>query len=140
MGYMLDTNACIHLLTDRYPDFQRRILQKLEALPSDVPVLLSSVVVFELSYGVKKSRWRKANQEVLREFLRDFQISSFEESAALIAGDVRAELERKGKPIGPMDTLIAAHALSLGATLVSHNTDEFSRVKGLKLENWAEAQ
>ena len=140
MGFMLDTNACIHLLTDRYPDFQRRILQKLEALPSDVPVLLSSVVVFELSYGVKKSRWRKANQEVLREFLRDFQISSFEESAALIAGDVRAELERKGKPIGPMDTLIAAHALSLGATLVSHNTDEFSRVKGLKLENWAEAQ
>lgn len=140
MGYMLDTNACIHLLTDRYPDFQRRILQKLEALPSDVPVLLSSVVVFELSYGVKKSRWRKANQEVLREFLRDFQISSFEESAALIAGDVRADLERKGKPIGPMDTLIAAHALSLGATLVSHNTAEFSRVKGLKLENWAEAQ
>ena len=137
MGYMLDTNACIHLLTDRYPDFQRRILQKLEALPSDVPVLLSSVVVFELSYGVKKSRWRKANQEVLREFLRDFQISSFEESAALIAGDVRAELERKGKPIGPMDTLIAAHALSLGATLVTNNTREFDRVPGLSLANWA---
>lgn len=139
MGYMLDTNACIHLLTDRYPDYQHRILEKLEALPSDTPVLLSSIVVFELSYGVQKSRWRTANREVLREFLLDFQISPFDESAAQVAGDVRADLERQGKPIGPMDTLIAAHALSLGATLVSHNTAEFSRVKGLKLENWAGA-
>lgn len=137
MGYMFDTNACIHLLTDRYPDFQRRILEKLEAIPNDVPILLSSVLVFELSYGVQKSRWRKANREVLREFLLDFQLSPFDESAALMAGVVRADLERQGKPIGPMDTLIAAHALSLGATLVSQNTAEFSRVKGLSLENWA---
>jgi len=139
MVYMLDTNACIHLLTERNPDFQRRILEKLEALPADVAVLLSSVVVFELSYGVHKSRWRKANRAVLREFLLDFQISPFDESAAMMAGEVRADLERLGKPIGPVDTLIAAHALSLGATLVSHNAEEFARVRGLKLENWAGA-
>lgn len=137
MGYMLDTNACIHLLSDRFPDFQHHILEKLEALPPDTPVLLSSVVVSELSYGVHKSRWRKANRDVLQEFLLDFQISPFDEPAALMAGEVRADLERRGLPIGPMDTLIAAHAITLDMVLVSHNTTEFSRVKGLKLENWA---
>jgi len=102
-----------------------------------VAVYLSSVVVSELSYGVRKSRWRKTNETVLQEFLLDFQIAVFDQSAAMLAGDVRARLERLGHPIGPMDTLIAAHALSLDATLVTHNVGEFSRVRRLKLEDWA---
>ncbi|MDD5296981.1 MAG: type II toxin-antitoxin system VapC family toxin [Rhodocyclaceae bacterium] len=139
MDYLLDTNICIYLLTGRQPEFQQRILARLEALPSDAQVYLSSVVVFELSYGVRKSRWRKANDAVLSEFLLDFRIAPFDEPAALIAGGVRADLEQRGRPIGAMDTLIAAHALSLGAILVTHNQDEFSIVEGLKLEDWTVA-
>lgn len=139
MPYMLDTNICVYLLTGRQPEFQQRILARLEALPSNVPVYLSSVVVFELSYGVRKSRWRKANESVLTKFLLDFQIPPFDEKAALHAGEIRADLEHRGVPIGPMDTLIAAHATSLGATLVTHNQNEFSRVQRLKLEDWAAA-
>lgn len=139
MGYMLDTNICIYLLTRRQPEFQERTLSRLEALPADTPVWLSGITVFELSYGVRKSRWRKANETVLREFLLDFRIAAFDERSAWLAGEVRANLERIGRPIGPMDTLIAAHAMSLDLTLVTHNTDEFSRVKGLATEDWTGA-
>jgi tRNA(fMet)-specific endonuclease VapC len=138
MGYMLDTNVCIHLLTGRRPDYQQRILARMESLPRETLVLLSSIVVSELSYGVQKSRWRKANQELLREFLLDFQIAPFDEEAALATGSIRADLERRGLPIGPMDTLIAAHAQSLDLALVTHNVDEFARVKGLRVENWVD--
>lgn len=137
MDLMLDTNICIYLLTSRHPEFQQRILTRLESLPDEVTVMLSSVVVSELSYGVRKSRLRKTNEAVLRDFLLDFRIASFDEAAALQAGAVRADLERHGTPIGPMDTLIAAHALSLDVSLVTHNTAEFSRVDGLRLEDWA---
>jgi tRNA(fMet)-specific endonuclease VapC len=139
MDYMLDTNICIYLLTARHPELQTRILVRLEALPPETQVDLSSVVVSELSYGVKKSRWRKANETLLREFLLDFRIASFDEEAAHRAGAVRADLERSGHPIGPLDTLIAGHALSIGATLVTHNVGEFSRVRGLRIEDWADA-
>lgn len=139
MIYLLDTNICIYLLTGRQPEFQQRILARLEALPNDAQVQLSSIVVFELAYGVRKSRWRKANDAVLSEFLLDFQIMPFDEQTALTAGGIRADLEQRGCPIGPMDTLIAAHAARLDAVLVTHNQDEFSRVKGLKLEDWTVA-
>lgn len=138
MGYMLDTNICIFLLTQRQPEYQQRILARLEALPNDVPVYLSSITVSELSYGVRKSRWRKTNETVLKEFLLDFQIATFDTPAAWLTGEVRANLERLGQPIGPMDTLIAAHAMSQDLTLVTHNMGEFSRVKELRLENWAD--
>lgn len=138
MGYMLDTNICIFLLTQRQPEYQKRILARLEAMPNDVPVYLSSITVSELSYGVRKSRWRKTNETVLKEFLLDFQIATFDTPAAWLTGEVRANLERLGQPIGPMDTLIAAHAISQHLTLVTHNMGEFSRVKGLRLENWAD--
>ena len=138
MGYMLDTNICIFLLTQRQPEYQQRILARLEALPNDVSVYLSSITVSELSYGVRKSRWRKTNETVLKEFLLDFQIATFDTPAAWLTGEIRANLERLGRPIGPMDTLIAAHAMSQDLILVTHNTGEFSRVKGLRLENWAD--
>lgn len=139
MNYLLDTDTCIYLMTDREPRRRERILTHLEALPPDEIVYLSSVTVMELSYGAYKGRWRKANTELLGHFLMDFTIAAFDEAAARIGGALRASLEKKGKPIGPLDTLIAAHALSLGAILVTNNTREFSRVSGLHVKNWSSA-
>jgi len=137
MNYMLDTNTCIYLMTDRHPERRSRILTRLDALAPDENLVLSSIVTFELSYGAQKGRWRKANLALLEEFLLDFIIAPFDEKAAHTGGTIRTELEKKGNPIGPMDTLIAAHAVSLGIPLVTHNLGEFTRVRGLKVENWA---
>lgn len=137
MNYMLDTNTCIYLMTDRHPERQSRILAQLDKLAPDESLVLSSIVAFELSYGAQKGRWRKANLALLEEFLLDFIVAPFDEKAAHIGGTIRTELEKKGHPIGPMDTLIAAHAVSLDIPLVTHNVGEFSRVPGLKVENWA---
>ena len=137
MNYMLDTNTCIYLMTDRHPERRSRILTRLDALAPDENLVLSSIVTFELSYGAQKGCWRKANLALLEEFLLDFIIAPFDEKAAHTGGTIRTELEKKGNPIGPMDTLIAAHAVSLGIPLVTHNLGEFTRVRGLKVENWA---
>ena len=137
MNYMLDTNTCIYLMTDRHPERQSRILARLDALAPNENLVLSSIVAFELSYGAQKGRWRKANLALLEEFLLDFIVAPFDEKAAHTGGMIRTELEKKGHPIGPMDTLIAAHAVSLDMPLVTHNIGEFSRVSGLKVKNWA---
>lgn len=137
MNYMLDTNTCIYLMTDRHPERQARILAQLDKLAPDENLYLSSIVVFELSYGAQKGRWHKANLALLEEFLLDFIIVPFDNKAAHASGEIRAALEKKGSPIGPMDTLIAGHAVSMGMPLVTHNVGEFSRVSGLKVENWA---
>jgi len=136
MSYMLDTDTCIYLMTDRDTLKQQNILAKLESIDPGEPVYLSSIVVSELSYGAQKGRWRKANMSLLQSFLMDFQVVPFDERAAHACGEIHAELEKKGKPIGPMYTLIAAHAASLGMTVVTHNVREFSRVPGLKVEDW----
>ena len=128
MAWLLDTNTCIYLLTGKHPDYQRNILARLDSLPRNERPAISSVVLSELQYGVRKSRWRKANQTLLDEFLLDFDLIDYGTGVAIFYGDLRADLEKRGKPIGPMDMMIAAHALSLGATLVTHNTKEFSRV------------
>lgn len=137
MAWLLDTNTCIYLLTGNQPDYQRSILARLDVLPRNERPLISSVVLSELQYGVRKSRWRKANQALLDEFMLDFDVSDYDASAAVFYGELRTNLEKRGKPIGPMDMMIAAHALSLDATLVTHNTREFAQVKGLRLEDWA---
>ena len=137
MAWLLDTNTCIYLLTGKHPDYQRNILARLDALPRNERPFVSSVVLSELQYGIRKSRWRKANQALLDEFLLDFNISDYGASAAVFYGELRTDLEKRGRPIGPMDMMIAAHALALDATLVTHNTREFARVKGLRLEDWA---
>lgn len=137
MAWLLDTNTCIYLLTGNQTDYQRSILARLDALPRNERPLISSVVLSELQYGVQKSRWRKANQALLDEFMLDFDVSDYDASAAVFYGELRTNLEKRGKPIGPMDMMIAAHALSLDATLVTHNTREFAQVKGLRLEDWA---
>jgi tRNA(fMet)-specific endonuclease VapC len=97
---------------------------------------LSTVTLYELRVGVEKSRDAAANRKLLEDALAPFAILAFDAPASMEAAKIRAGLEKKGKGIGPYNTLIAGHALALGAILVTSNTREFSRVRGLKLENW----
>ncbi|MFM8790506.1 MAG: PIN domain-containing protein, partial [Chthoniobacterales bacterium] len=92
--------------------------------------------LYELRVGVEKSRDAAANRKLLADALAPFEVLPFDDAASQEAAKVRAELEKKGKGIGPYDTLIAGHALALGAILITSKTREFSRVRGLKLENW----
>lgn len=137
VGYLLDTDTCIVLIGERQPSERDRVLERLDGL-RDAPVSLSTVTLFELTFGVEFSRHRKQNAAALEEFLLDFEILPFDQAAAARAGRVRAILERRGARIGPMDTLIAGHALSTGKVLVTGNTREFSRVDGLTIEDWSE--
>ena len=113
----------------------KRVLERFKAeAPGDVAV--SSVTVGELAFGVAKTKSQR-NREALQVFLLPMEIMPFDAEAAIVYGDVRAELEGNGHPIGPLNTVIAAHARALGLTLVTNNTREFSRVPDLVVENWA---
>ncbi len=98
---------------------------------------VSAITVSELYYGVSKSQNRKLNEQRVSEFLLHLKILPYDEIAANIYGDIRSHLEKRGKTIGPLDMLIAAHALSWNLVLVTNNAKEFKRVKKLKVENWA---
>jgi len=136
LKYLFDTDTCISLLDDRDPERQRNILARLERLERP-EIALSSITVSELAFGVENSRFRKTNAAALDTFLLDFQIFAFDEEAARETGRVRAALEKKGQRIGVMDTLIAAHAKLLGLIVVTNNVAHFSKVSGLKVENWS---
>lgn len=136
MNYLLDANAAIALINGS-PEEVR--LQHAREARSGGRFLIPTIVVFELRYGVARSARRARNTAVLDAFLAlDFDVLPFEAADADIAGELRAKLRSRGTPIGPYDTLIAAQALRTGSTLVTANTREFSRVDGLKIENWAE--
>jgi tRNA(fMet)-specific endonuclease VapC len=131
MKLMLDTNTCIALIK-RKPV---HVLQKFsEYQVGDIGV--SAVTLAELRYGVAKSQHQARNQAALDEFMLPLEIAAFDEQATTTYGVLRAALEKQGTPIGPLDTMIAAHALSLGVTLVTNNTREFNRVLGLKVVDW----
>ena len=130
--WLLDTNICIHLIK-KQPE---RVVQRLRSLDIST-VGVSSITVAELQYGVAKSDRPEQNALALAALLAPLDVLSFDDAAAAVYGTVRAGLERAGTPIGSMDLLIAAHALALGRTVVTNNTREFSRVAGLKVENWA---
>ena len=131
MNYLLDTNICIYLIKRKQPEVLQRFLQL-----SPGSVFISSVTTSELYYGAQKSQRVQTNLEALNHFLLSFRIVDYDESASFLYGELRADLEKRGQPIGPLDMMIAAHALSLDVPLVTNNTKEFERVKGLKLENW----
>ena len=99
-------------------------------------ICISSITVSELQYGVYKSKQIKGNLKRLDEFLSPFEIISYDESASKHYGQIRPYLEKQGNVIGPLDMLIAAHALSENLTLITNNEKEFKRVKSLKVENW----
>ena len=133
MKFLLDTNMCIYLIKKKPPQVLERFN---DYLVGEIGV--SSITVAELQYGVKKSQRPTQNQRALGQFLIPLVIADFDEQAAEAYGRTRAALEAQGTPIGALDTLIAAHALSLDVTLVTNNTRELSRVPDLRLANWAE--
>lgn len=131
MIYLLDTNVCIHLLNQRLPNVIEHFRQH---TPADIA--LCSVVKAELLYGAQRRPRREANLLALRTFFAPLASLVFDDAAAEHYGQIRADLLIQGKPIGPNDFLIAAIARAHDATLVTHNTAEFSRVPGLRLEDW----
>jgi tRNA(fMet)-specific endonuclease VapC len=131
MKVMLDTDICIYLTKRRLPSILNRLA---EYRVGDVGI--SVVTLAELEYGVSKSTDPERNQQALNEFLLPLEIAPFDRSACSYYGRIRTALERKGSPIGSMDLLIAAHALSLSILLVTNNEKEFRRVPGLRVENW----
>ncbi len=128
---LLDTNMCIYLIRQR----SRRALRRFEEFEVG-EVGVSVITVSELRYGVEKSTRPEQNREALERFLLPLEVVSFGLEATKSYGRIRAALEKQGTPVGPLDTLIAAHAASLGATLVTNNTREFERVPGLQIEDW----
>ena len=134
MNYLLDTNICVLLIRQKSP----LVLARLTAQGlSDVAI--SSITIAELQFGVYKSSQVDQNRQALDQFLLPLNILPFDPVAALSYGRIRAALERQGLLIGSLDTLIAAHALSVQLTLVTNNVREFSRVAGLKIEDWTKA-
>ena len=133
MIYLLDTNICIYLI-------KRRPAQVLERFRRCAvgDIGLSTVTLAELQYGVAKSAFPERNQEALAAFTLPLEILPFDAPAAAAYGPIRATLERQGTPIGAMDLLIAAHAVSLGVILVTNNPREFRRVSDLQVENWVD--
>ena len=131
MKYMLDTNVCIHVIKKKPESVIRRFME-LDA----GDICISSITYAELMHGVEKSSSRDQNLLALMLLLSPITILPFDGLAAETYGKVRANLENKGTPIGPMDMLIASHALSQGLTLITNNTREFFRVEGLAVEDW----
>lgn len=132
--YMLDTNACIAVINNHPPSLRSRLLQ----IPPQ-EVAISQIVHYELAFGVCNSTQIEKNRANLLHFLKYVQVLAWGAEQAIMAAQIRCDLLRRGEPIGPYDTLIAAHAHSIHAILVSHNTREFSRVEGLRIEDWLSA-
>jgi tRNA(fMet)-specific endonuclease VapC len=131
VSYLLDTNICIYALKNRPPS----VLERLQAVGRS-SILLSVVTVLELRYGAEKSQAAAAAHERLDHFLFPISILPFDEEAALAGARIRAQLARRGTPIGDLDLLIASQALTRNLTLVTNNLREFERVHGLRVENW----
>ena len=130
MKWMLDTDTCIAIIK-KHPIALKKLRDK-----SIGQVGISSITLGELAFGAEKSNRPKDAHGALNEFLLALEFTAFDEGAAMRYGDVRASLERCGRPIGPLDTLIGSHAHALDVILVTHNSREFSRIEGLRLEDW----
>ena len=131
MKYMLDTNICIYIMNRRPLEVIRRFKQ------FDVgDIGISAITVSELYYGVNKSQNPEKNRQRLAAFLMPFDVLAYDENAASAYGHIRVQLQRQGQLIGPLDLLIAAHALSRDLILITNNDREFKRVPGLNVENW----
>ena len=130
---MLDTNICIYSIKHKP---EQVFLRLQEHEPADI--CISSVTYAELVHGVEKSQAIEKNRLALALLLSNIEILNFDANAAESYGKIRADLEKQGTPIGPLDMMIAGHAKSLNYTIVTNNTKEFNRVPGLKFENWAE--
>ena len=130
---LLDTNICIYLIK-RKP---QEVLRRFNAYEVG-DISISSITVAELEFEAQKSKFAQKNKQALMQFLLPLTIVDFDANAANTYGEIRAKLEKKGTSIGSLDTLIAAHAISLKATLITNNVKEFVPVSGLKIENWVD--
>jgi tRNA(fMet)-specific endonuclease VapC len=131
MKFMLDTNTCIYIIKKKPPDVIERFIQ------TEISQIgISSITLSELSYGVSKSSKPEQNQIALAQFIAPLEILPYGDDAAQYYGTLRTHLEKQGTPIGSLDMLIAAHALSTDCTLVTNNEKEFVRIPNLKIENW----
>lgn len=135
MKYMLDTNICIYAIKHKPDTVIRNFLSH-----DPEELCISAVTYAELMHGVEKSMAVERNRIAMSLFLSPITILQFDEQAAEEYGRIKAELEKKGTPIGPMDTLIASHAMSRGLIIVTNNTREFNRVVGLTVEDWTQEQ
>jgi len=131
MRLMLDTNICIYIIKQKPPNVIERFYQ---TKISEIGI--SSITLSELLYGVSKSSKPEQNQIALTQFIAPLDILSYDDEAAQYYGELRVHLEKQGRPIGSLDMLIAAHALSANCVLVTNNEKEFNRVPKLKIENW----
>ena len=129
--YLLDTNICIYII-------KKRPINVLKVLESKFRenILISSITIAELEYGIAKSKFSEKNRISLIEFLSIFQILTFDDSDAVAFGAIKSRLENQGNIIGPMDLLIAAQVISKNLILVTNNTKEFKRIEEIKIENW----
>ena len=130
---LLDTNVCIALLRKRTP----RVAERMAAVGAD-GLCISSITAGELFVGALKSGRPQANVADVRSFVSSIKTLSFDTEAARLYGFIRSTLERTGEVIGPLDMLIAGHAASINATLVTNNVREFTRVPGLRIEDWTQ--
>lgn len=131
MEYLLDTNICIYIIKKKPPI----VLKRFEKFPLG-SIGISTITLAELQFGIRKSSNPEKNLKALNQFIIPLEIIDFDFNATIEYGLIRARLEKKGTPIGPLDTLIGAHAKSLDLTLVTNNEKEFIRIPDLKLENW----
>ncbi len=130
LQYMLDTNICIYVVKNYPLELWERFNQLADQL------CISSITLGELYYGAEKSARRIENLRAIEQFSARLEVLSFSPKAAAHYGQMRAEIERQGRPIGPHDMLIGAHARSEGLTVVTNNLREFRRLPGLRVENW----
>ena len=131
MRFMLATDTCIALIKRKPAPVIRRLTS---LAPGEAGI--SAITLAELRFGVEKSAARDRNDRALDAFVLPLEVADFDEAAAAAYGAVRSALEKAGTPIGPLDTQIGAHALSLGAALVTHNVREFRRIPGLTVVDW----
>jgi len=131
MKVLLDTNICIYMIKNNPPEVRTHFER---FSPGEVGI--SSITVAELRYGVEKSAAREKNASALEAFLLPLEILSFDLHDALAYGNIRADLERQGIPIGSMDMLIAAQSVARDLTLITNNMKEFQRIPSLRCENW----
>lgn len=132
--FCLDTNVIVYAINGRVPAIEQRLQQELAAATT---LLVPTIVLFELRYGIAKSVRRDVSTRVLDAFLAEgFELLPFDDEDATEAGDIRAALETSGTPIGAYDILIAAQARRRGAVLVTGNRREFERVPGLMVTDW----
>jgi tRNA(fMet)-specific endonuclease VapC len=131
LRYLLDTNICIYVMKNYPPRLRERFNRLADQL------CVSSVTLGELHYGAEKSARRLENLQAIEHFAARLEVLSFSPKAAAHYGQIRAELERAGRPAGVHDIMIAGHARSEGLVLVTNNLREFERMSGLTVENWA---